>query len=307
MAVTRVNVSIPLRTTSENGFFIHHDATPRQLLGYVVRIRVQQPYAYLELQDVPLELAAGLLDRVRAIIPWAALRLDFGILAAGGELHIAEGATFDGQFATAYPAHLTPTPIRIGSNHRSEEPDARLFSALAEGAELEQLNNPSARPELKLACEMFAFVDFEASNNAQFLALVSILEIMAKPAPRPKPCVDIIEDAMAQMMRDAEETKDPALRQALMDMHKGAEHWKKESIRSSVRRLAREAARIMNDPDPEASGKSAVRLYDKRSLVVHQGENASLSETRTARQLVREVLAVAVGSYEHIRERFPTN
>jgi hypothetical protein len=85
MAVTRVNVSIPLRTTNEHGFFIHRETPQRQLLGYVVQMRVQQPYAYLELRGVPSELAPDLLNRVRAIVPWAALRLDFGIRAAGGK------------------------------------------------------------------------------------------------------------------------------------------------------------------------------------------------------------------------------
>ncbi|MCG2641430.1 MULTISPECIES: hypothetical protein [Bradyrhizobium] len=305
--MTHVNVSIPLRTTNENGFFIHREAAQRQLLGYVVQMRIEEPYAYLELQGIPAQLAAELLDRIRAIVPWAALRLDFGILAAGGDLRVADGPKFDGQFATAYPAHLAPAPMRIGSNHRTEEADARLFSALIEGAELECLTGPSPQPELKLACEIFASVDFEASNNAQFLALISILEIMARPAPRPKPCLDIIEDAMVRMKSEAETAMDPALRQALLDMHTGAVHWKSESIRSSVRRLAIDAARTLGDPDSGAVGKSAVRLYDKRSLVVHQGETASLSEARFARQLVREVLAVAAGSYEHIRERFPTN
>ncbi|MCK1744478.1 hypothetical protein IVA80_27610 [Bradyrhizobium sp. 139] len=163
---TRVNVSIPLSTTSENGFFNHRETPQRQLLSYAVKMRIQQPYYYLEFQDVPLELAAELLDRIRVILPWAALRLDFGILAAGGDLRVADGPTFDGQFATAYPVHLAPAPIRVASNHRSEEADARLFSALSEGAELEHLIGPSPQPELKLACEIFASVDFEASNNA---------------------------------------------------------------------------------------------------------------------------------------------
>jgi hypothetical protein len=126
MAVTRVNISIPLRTTNENGFFIHRETPQRQLLGYVVQMRVQQAYAYLELQGVPSELAADLLNRVRAIVPWAALRLDFGIRAAGGDLRGADGAGFDGQFATAYPAHLTPSPLKIESNHRTAQ-GARLF------------------------------------------------------------------------------------------------------------------------------------------------------------------------------------
>jgi hypothetical protein len=111
---------------------------------------------------------------------------------------------------------------------------------------------------------------------------------------------------MARMKSEAEAATDPALRQALRDMHKGAVHWKAESIRSSVRRFAINASRIWGDADPEASGRSAVRLYDKRSLVVHQGQTASVSEARDARQVVREVLAVAAGSFEYIRERFPT-
>lgn len=305
--MTCVNVSIPLRTTSKNGFFIHCETPERKLLGYVVHMRIQEHYAYLEVQGVPSEIAAGLLDRVRPVVPWAALRLDFGILAAGGDLHVADGPVFDGQLATAYPAHLTPRPIRIRSNHRTAEADARLFSALVEGAQLEQLTGPSPRPELKLACEMFASVDFEASYNAQFLTLISILEIMAKQAPRPEPCLDIIEDAMARMTSEAEAATDPALRQALLDMQKGAVHWKAESIRSSIRRLAVDASRTLGDANPEASGRSAVLLYDKRSLIVHQGQTASVSEARDTRQNVREVLAVAAGSYEHIRERFPTN
>lgn len=248
-----------------------------------------------------------MVDSVRAILPWAALRLDFGILTAAGDLRVATESNFDGQFATAYPAHLIPAPIRIASNHRSEEADVRLFTALSEGAGLKHLTGTAPYPELKLACEMFASVDFEASNNAQFLALISILEVMANPAPRPKSCLDIIEDAMIRMKSEAKTATDSVLRQALLDMHKGAMHWKSETIRSSVRRLAIDAARTLGDPDLDAVGRSAVRLYDKRSLVVHEGETASLNEARMARQLVREVLAVAAGSYEHVRERFPTN
>ena len=141
---------------------------------------------------------------------------------------------FDGQFATAYSAHLTPRRVRIESNHRTQDADVRLFSALLEGTQLTQLTGPVPQPELKLAFEIFASVDFEASYNAQFLALISILEIVAKPRARPKTCLDIIDDAMARMKIEAEAVKDPALRQSLLDMYKGAFHWKAESIRSSV-------------------------------------------------------------------------
>lgn len=182
-----------------------------------------------------------------------------------------------------------------------------MFSALIEGAQLQRLIGSDARPELKLSCEMFASVDFEASDTAQFLALISILEIMAKPAPRPARCLEIIDSAMAHMKSEAEAATDLELRQALLDMHKGAVHWKAESIRSSVLRLAVDTSRTLGDADPESAGRSAVKLYDKRSLVVHGGQTASASEARQARQIVREVLAVAADSHKHIRERFPTS
>ena len=227
-----VNLSIPLRTPRENGFFLHAGTPPRELFGYSLGMRVQEPYAYLELRGVPADAAADVWTRVRALLPWAALRLNFGIRASEGDLQIADAPVFDGQFATAYPAALTPRPMRIEGNHQTQEADTLLFSALMEGATVQAIVEPNARPELRLACEMFASVDFEASYNAQFLALISILEIMAKPAPRPPACINIIDDAMVRMKSEADGTDDPALRQALLDMRKGASHWKAESIRS---------------------------------------------------------------------------
>ncbi len=305
--VNLVNLSIPLRTPSENGFFVHREAPEKRLFGFALGMRMQDPYAYLEVLGVPDAEAAEVFDKLRAILPWAALRLNFGILAGEGELRVEDGPTFDGQFPTVYPAHLTPRPIRVAANHQTQEADTLLFSALLEGAEIQALSGPQARPELRLACELFAAVDFEASYNAQFLALISILEIMAKPALRPEPCVAIVKDAMARMTREANRTDDVALRHALLDMHKGALHWKAESIRSSIRRAAVQASRVLGDADPDAAGKAAVRLYDERSRVVHEGRTASMKEARAARQLVREVLAIAAGRHGHIREQFPTS
>jgi hypothetical protein len=165
------------------------------------------------------------------------------------------------------------------------------FSTLIERSQLQAFAGSNPRKEYSLACEIFASVDFESSVNAQFLALISILEIVAKPAPRLKHCIDIVEDAMTRMKQEAEATQDPALKQALRDMHKGASHSKAESIRNSIRRLGAEVSRILGDPDPLAAGKAAVRLYDKRSKVVHEGQAASLKDVAETRQIAREALA----------------
>ena len=302
-----VNLLIPLRTTSRNGFYNHHGAATKRLFGYRLHMRIAPPYQYLELQGVPSERAPEILKKVRRVLPWAALRLNFGLLGEKGDLQVADHAIFDGQFPTAYDANLIPSPGRTASNHRGEEADTLLFSALIEGSQLAVLTGPSLCKQVLLALEIFASVDFEASDNAQFLALISILEILAKPAPRRKECIDIIDDAVARATREAEATQDRVLQQALTDMRKAASHWKKESIRSSIRRLAISVSQTLGDPDPEAAWKLAVRLYDKRSDVVHGGDTASSHEALQSRQIAREALAVKVGCFHHIRERYPTN
>ncbi len=79
-----VNLSIPLRTPRENGFFLHAGTPQKELFGYSLGMRVQEPYAYLELRGVPADAAADVWTRVRALLPWAALRLNFGIRASEG-------------------------------------------------------------------------------------------------------------------------------------------------------------------------------------------------------------------------------
>lgn len=301
-----MNLLIPLLTTDRDGFY-NCGAPAKQLFGYNLHMRVQETYFYLELQGVPSELSVVILEKVRSVLPWAALRLNFGILAGGEGLQVVNSAFFDGQFPTAYNPEITPCPMRVVSNHQSQEADTLLFSALIEGSNIQALVGPNPREEFRLACELFAAADFEASANAQFLALISILEIIARPAPRPMQCLNIIQDAMTRMKQEAEAAHDPALIEALTDMHDSALHWKRESIRSSIRRLGTKTSQALGDLDPQARGRTAVRLYDKRSKVVHKGTTASLADVAETRQIVREALAVEAGYYAHIRERFPAN
>ena len=55
-AVTRVDVSILLRTTNENGFFIHRETLQWQLLGYIVQTRI---YGGTAGPDAPGEITPG--------------------------------------------------------------------------------------------------------------------------------------------------------------------------------------------------------------------------------------------------------
>jgi hypothetical protein len=161
-------------------------------------------------------------------------------------------------------------------------------------------------PIVALSLELFAAVDFEATSNAQFLTLTSALELLSRPGDRPNVCIDII----GQMTRDIDSslpTATPDDRQALKDMRETAsQFWIKQSFRSAIRSLAKRTAEKISDPDPDGAGKSAVDLYDKRGGLVHRGQSVTGDDVRQLRQLLREVIAVGLDCYHHIRERFST-
>jgi hypothetical protein len=220
----------------------------------------------------------------------------------------SEHGTFGGQFATAIPTGISPKPMGVRASIRDEEPLTYLFAALTEGANQTALLKPDVDPTLLLACELFAGADFEATANARFLMLASVYEVLANPKKRPKPCQDLVE----QLLDSAKKSEETAaangereLKEAFRALRDSAAHLAKESITSSVRKLATRTSHVLGDVEPRKAGKRAVELYGKRSRLVHKGEDVTHAEVHELRTLVREALAVAAGCYDRIRERFP--
>ena len=65
MVVTRINVSIPLSTTSENGFFNHRETPQRQLLGYAVKMQAMEAFEELGFSPYHYSVLALLDEGVR--------------------------------------------------------------------------------------------------------------------------------------------------------------------------------------------------------------------------------------------------
>ena len=96
------------------------------------------------------------------------------------------------------------------------------------------------------------------------------------------------------------------MEEAFKALQDAAIHLKKDSITSSVRKLATRTSHVLGDPDPAKAGKRAAALYAKRSQLVHKGKGVTPADVHKLRTLVREALAVEAECYDHIRERFPT-
>jgi hypothetical protein len=162
------------------------------VLGCNVRLLVQTPYHYLILEDGDKGQVPDLLQKLKRIMPWASLRLDFSILIEPGDIQVENGMIFNGHLPTIVPSGIGARPVRMGTNHRSEESDLRLFSALEEAEHIPALNIGTLDPIVGLSMELFTNVDFEATPNAQFLTLISALELLSRPGDRPNICIGLL-------------------------------------------------------------------------------------------------------------------
>jgi len=69
--------------------------------------------------------------------------------------------------------------------------------------------------------------------------------------------------------------------------------------------LARKTAVALGDADPSQAAKAAGSLYGKRSQLVHFGKSVTHADVHQMRRLARECLAVEMGCFHSIRERYP--
>jgi hypothetical protein len=300
---------IPVRLPPEHGFFISKEVPPPQtLFGFPARYRIENGYPYLEIQSVPADSLADVLERVRNCLKWAAVRLDMGMDTPQGPLQHAKGEGFDGQSATAYPCDLQPNIIRVKFQHRNEEPVNRLFAALKEGASKTKLASSGAERSLRTAAEFFTATDFEVTENSKYLMLCTVLEVLADPKARPTLCIYLVEELIENIKKAqkiAKQEADAETQEDLQGLLASIVHWKKESITSSIRKLARKTAQTLGDSDAEQRAKRASELYTKRNGLVHRGESVTATEVNELRTLVREALAVEAGCDHRIRDRFP--
>jgi hypothetical protein len=63
---------------------------------------------------------------------------------------------------------------------------------LEEAEHIPALNIGTLDPIVGLSMELFTNVDFEATPNAQFLTLISALELLSRPGDRPNICIGLL-------------------------------------------------------------------------------------------------------------------
>jgi hypothetical protein len=146
------------------------------------------------------------------------------------------------------------------------------------GAELEAHygKNPRLTAKQELALELYSTSHYEASKKTRFLALITIVEVLAERLKQPEQIQDLINNFFKITAEtDLEEERKEAFQKQL-------ENLRQQSITSACRALTKQHL----GPEGEKIFKA---YYDLRGKLVHTGEAKkveSLDEVTSALDLI---------------------
>lgn len=296
-----VNLYVPLVMPDHVGF--HDKGVPLQtLFGYPIRLEVLEGLKHfyaIEFQGVPRVEVDAILQRFRALLPWASMRLDCSMQTSQEALEQKDATSpgltggsailFNATAPTVYPFSLRPRPMFGEARTHHQQPITKLVEFLQEAEATTTLATPD-QARLDEAFALFATADFEASDTAKFVVLTTILEILAAPPQRPDVCQRLIDGWLRDGTKARDDQQDESLKHALTHLLDSARNLKRDSFRGSIRRLVANAVAQLGKPSPENEGAVAAKLYDDRSKLVHDGIPMSRDRLAELRRLVRYVL-----------------
>lgn len=178
-------------------------------------------------------------------------------------------------------------------------PSNRIFELLNEHSNFSKPAEPFNDNKFHVAVELYAAYFTESSPNARFLTLVMALETLAQGVSRPQTILDLLKKWEGEVEQVKLSNNDSELVAALDSLLNELLFKKENSIRSQIRSTVRETLMNAGESDAEEAAKSATKIYDNRSTLVHEGalEAQTLSQsTAEAKLIVERVLRAKFAS-----------
>jgi len=202
-------------------------------------------------------------------------------------------AIIDGAEAAIY---LSSTRLRFMMGGQASvyttTPSDQALQVLVRGLMLQGSRRLSDDPKLITALKLYAAYFTELSATARFLTLIMSLEALARSTRKSGLAVELLERWSAEVQVLLETVQQDSEDAAALDaLQRELLVRRDDSIRSKVRKLI--LCELADDSDASAQASEAVRLYDLRSTLVHQGflEVRQLdTATADAKLLVHRVL-----------------
>jgi hypothetical protein len=173
-------------------------------------------------------------------------------------------------------------------------PAEDVFKYLSEGASFPKSRDIIEDQKLKVALELYGAYFTEFSANARFLTLVMAFEALASGVPRTQIVLNLLEKWNKQVEElDKTVKPDSDDSASLKSLRRELLFRREDSIRQQIRRLVFTTLQDNGDKDAATVARTAVKVYDLRSRLVHDGklESQELSKaTNDAKSIVERVL-----------------
>jgi len=203
----------------------------------------------------------------------------------------------DGNWPAVYPTEKRIRTITAGKitslQSYQGENIVRLFR---EGLAFPKSNAVITDQKLRIAFELYGAYFTEFSLNAKFLSLIMALEALAIGIPRTPLVLDLL-DKWKQEVAELQRWLDPECEDAtsLEALSRELLYRKEDSIRRQIRNVVLATLQANGDSDAYEMGQLAIKLYDHRSTLVHDGklESAVLGQAASdAQKIVERVLRI---------------
>ncbi|MCA1695695.1 MAG: hypothetical protein LC749_13755, partial [Actinobacteria bacterium] len=135
------------------------------------------------------------------------------------------------------------------------------------------------------ACALVSTAEHRTQHDLQLVGFVTAAEVLADPQPRTGPARDLLESFIDQAA--AARAATPGEQRESFDALCGAlQNLRSESLRSAVRRLAREA----RPADSATAARTMDSGYSARSAIVHRGARAEPDLVGELRPLIQDMV-----------------
>lgn len=295
------------------------DTTEHVIEGLIWRFEVKHPYYVLKVIGFPVEAAAQIYaKRIWAGLMWtllnkgiafdATLSFDKVVYASNPQasadnLHkrfgLPERGPVDGLINDNAPAiYLSDKRIlAVGVGNPIviiSTPFDDVLSHIVEGMSIRDDAHADIDPKLQTALDLYSGYWSEHTSNARLLTLVMALETLMDNSPRHAVVRELLDswtvDLTSAKSRYAPETEE---HHALESLERELIFKRTDSLRRQVRTLVYEALRSAGHTHALELARKAVKVYDARSELVHQGqlpERVLSQVTAEAKEIVGQVL-----------------
>jgi len=201
----------------------------------------------------------------------------------------------DGARPAVYPSEKNIRTLTVGQAAVIiSTPVSAVFSFLSEGVSYPRSGGVNKVPKLRLALELYSAYYTETSANARFLTLVMALEALSSGVARTPLVIGLLDkwkSELGEVVKTVDLSSDDAA--SLKAMGRELSFRKEDSIRMQIRNVVLTTLQASGDQDAGQTAKDAVKIYDLRSTLVHEGklEQQVLSKaTSDAKIIVERVL-----------------